>query len=240
MKQRILKNVIDSIYRRIVVYLGINNYVAYLRRKGIIIGDNFQAFNLDTINIDMSRPSLISIGDNVSVNRNFTILTHDFVSGIFIKCYSNVLPSTGHVHIGNNVGTGQNVTILKGVTIGDNVFIGANSLVTKDIPSNSIAAGSPCKVVMTLDDYYNKRQIACVKEALEFALSIQRRFHRRPVLSDFREEYSLFIDGSNFNDYPEFHEFIKQQLGSNFKNYIRDHKAMFASFEKFLAAAGVQ
>lgn len=234
------RNIIDSIYRRIIVHFGVNNYVSYLRRKGVIVGDNFRAFNLDTINIDLSRPSLISIGDNVSVNRNFTILTHDFVSGIFIQCYSNVLPSTGHVNIGNNVGTGQNVTILKGVTIGDNVFIGANSLVTKDIPANSIAAGSPCRVIMTLDDYYKKRQIACVNEAIEFALSIQKRFHRRPVISDFREEYSLFIDGRNFNDYPEFHAFIKRQLGSNFNNYIRDHKAIFSSFEEFLAAAGIQ
>lgn len=47
--------------------------------------------------------------------------------------------------------------ILKGVTIGDNVFIGANSVVSKDIPSNSIAVGSPARVVHTLDDYYKTK-----------------------------------------------------------------------------------
>ncbi|WP_455586588.1 acyltransferase [Bacteroides sp.] len=235
-----LKRIFESIYRRLVVYLGVNRYVNYLRRKGVIVGDNFCAFNLDTINIDLSRPTLITIGDNVSVNRNFTILTHDFVSGIFIRCYSNVLPSTGHVKIGNNVRTGQNVTILKGVTIGNNVFISANSLVTKDIPSNCIAGGSPCKIIMSLDSYYEKRKTACVNEAIEFMRSIQERFHRRPVLSDFREEYSLFVDGGNFDQYPELHGFIKKQLGEHFDTYIKTHKAMFSGFDEFLSAAGIQ
>lgn len=48
--------------------------------------------------------------------------------------------------------------ILKGVTIGDNVFICANSVVSRDIPSNSIAVGSPAHVVHTLDDYYKRRK----------------------------------------------------------------------------------
>lgn len=235
-----LIRIFESIYRRLVVYLGIHHYVNYLRRKGVVVGDNFCAFNLNTINIDLSRPSLITIGDNVSVNRNFTILTHDFVSGIFIRCYSDVLPSTGCVRIGNNVSTGQNVTLLKGVTIGDNVFIGANSLVTKDIPSNCIAGGNPCKVIISLDDYYEKRRVACIKEAFDFAKSIQERFHRRPVLLDFREEYTLFIDGTNFYQYPEFHNFMKSQLGVHFDTYIKQHKAMFPSFDEFLAAAGIQ
>ena len=41
----------------------------------------------------------------------------------------------------------MNVVVMKGVTIGDNVIIGANSIVTKDIPANTIAVGSPCKVI---------------------------------------------------------------------------------------------
>lgn len=57
------------------------------------------------------------------------------------------LISKGEVVIGNNVWIGDKVTILGGVTIGDNVIIGANSVVTHDVPSNSIAAGSPAKVI---------------------------------------------------------------------------------------------
>ena len=55
------------------------------------------------------------------------------------------------VSIGNNVWIGGSVTILPGVTIGDNVTIGAGSVVPKDIPSNSIAVGNPCKVIKKLE-----------------------------------------------------------------------------------------
>jgi acetyltransferase-like isoleucine patch superfamily enzyme len=50
----------------------------------------------------------------------------------------------------NNVGLGVNVIVMKGVTIGDNSVIGANSVVTKNIPANVIAAGNPCKVIREL------------------------------------------------------------------------------------------
>jgi len=54
------------------------------------------------------------------------------------------------VTIGNDVWIGGNVTILPGITIGDNVVIGAGSVVTKNIPSNTVAAGNPCKVIKHL------------------------------------------------------------------------------------------
>ncbi len=57
------------------------------------------------------------------------------------------LVSKGPVHIGNNVWLGRCVTVLSGVTIGDNCVIGANSVVTKDIPANCMAAGAPAKVI---------------------------------------------------------------------------------------------
>ena len=55
--------------------------------------------------------------------------------------------------IGNNVWIGANTTVLPEVTIGNNVTIGANSVVTKDIASNSIAVGNPCKVIKKKEPY---------------------------------------------------------------------------------------
>ena len=54
------------------------------------------------------------------------------------------------IHIGKNVLIGSNSTILSGVTIGDNAVIGAGSVVTKDIPENMIAVGSPAKVIRSI------------------------------------------------------------------------------------------
>ena len=60
------------------------------------------------------------------------------------------LKSKGEIMIGQNVWIGDKVTILGGVTIGDNVIIGAGSIVTRDVPSNSMAAGMPARVIKTL------------------------------------------------------------------------------------------
>lgn len=62
------------------------------------------------------------------------------------------LTSKGEIRIGRNVWIGDKVTILPGVTIGDNVIIGANSVVTHEIPSNSMAAGAPAKVVKQIQE----------------------------------------------------------------------------------------
>ncbi len=65
------------------------------------------------------------------------------------------------IHIGKNVWLGGDVKVLAGVTIGDNTIIGTGSIVTKDIPSNVIAVGNPCKVIRKITDKdkteYSKR-----------------------------------------------------------------------------------
>lgn len=63
---------------------------------------------------------------------------------------------TQKVIIGNNVWIGENVVILSGVTIGDGCIIGANSVVTKSIPDNSIAAGSPATIKKRFNNERNK------------------------------------------------------------------------------------
>ena len=129
--------------------------------------------------------------------------------------------------------------ILKGVTIGGNVFIGANSVVSRDIPSNSIAVGSPARVVHTLDDYYKRRKEECVSEALDYARSIKERYGRQPVPTDFWEEFPLFVDGNKISDYPELKSIIKRQCGPMYESYIKHHKANFDGFDSFLEAAGL-
>ena len=208
----------------------------YLREQGVQIGENV-FFQSRSFNIDISRPSLVSIGDNCYFNRNFTLLTHDWVTNVFIHSGKEFINSSGRVQIGNNVSFGQNVMVLKGVTIGDNCFIGAGSIVTKDIPANSIAAGSPCKVIMSLDDYYQRRLDRSEAEALDYARSIQERFGRRPVPADFWEEFIWFVSGDEIDEYPEIP--IRSQLGPIYDQYVSSHKAKYNSFEEFLNAAGL-
>jgi acetyltransferase-like isoleucine patch superfamily enzyme len=90
----------------------------------------------------------VTIGENVLVGANCFISDYGFHELDPEIRWTGKLSSTlaDPVRIGNNVWLGMNVVVLKGVTIGENSVIGANSLVTKDIPANVIAAGSPCVV----------------------------------------------------------------------------------------------
>ena len=128
--------------------------------------------------------------------------------------------------------------VLKEVTIGDNVFVWAGSVVTKDIPANSIAVGVPCKVVMSLDDYYEKRTKVLLKEAFEYAKSIRERYNRKPKEEDFWEEFPLFISGSDIDMYHMIP--IKKQLGSSFDRFVQKHKAPYKGFDDFLRVAEVE
>lgn len=105
-----------------------------------------------------TEPWLITIGDNCHITYGVRFLTHDggtlvvsadeYGSDPFVIC--------GNITIGNNVYIGENTMILPGVTVGDNVIIGCGSVVSRDIPSNVVAAGIPCRVLHSRGDYINK------------------------------------------------------------------------------------
>ena len=106
-------------------------------------------------------PWLISMGDNVRITHVVIILTHDYSWSVLKKLPHKggaVFGAQAPVKIGNNVFVGMNAIITRGVTIGDNVIIGAGSVVTHDCESNSVYAGSPAKKIMTIDEYYAKRE----------------------------------------------------------------------------------
>ena len=82
----------------------------------------------------------ISIGNNCAISHDFTVMDSD---AHIINGKKEVKPVT----IGNHVLIGTRVTILKGVTVGDNSIIGAGSVVTNDVPANTMVAGVPAKVI---------------------------------------------------------------------------------------------
>ncbi|MDA3061843.1 MULTISPECIES: acyltransferase [unclassified Campylobacter] len=124
----------------------------WLVAHGMKVGRNFA--RQTNVILDPHHCHLIEIGDNVTLAPQVYILAHDASTQMFLG-----RTKTAPVKIGNRVFIGARSLIMPGVSIGDNVVIGAGSLVTKDIPSNSLAFGSPAKVVNTLDDYLEKMKI---------------------------------------------------------------------------------
>lgn len=224
-------------FRHFYVRRSSASYIAYLRSIGIAIGEGTYIQNPRTTEIDITRPSLITIGKDCFFNDHVELHTHDYVTHLFLRTDREFVNSSGRISIGNNVAFGRHVMVLKGVKIVDNCFIGANSTVTRDIPANSIAVGSPARVVMSLDEYYQKRLSVCEAEALDYARSIQERFHRKPVPAEFWEEFPLFVGGNEVDKYPEIP--IRKQLGPSYERYVASHKAKYDSFEDFLKAANL-
>lgn len=211
-------------------------FVAFLKKNGIKIGDGCMFFQgIQTMSIDITRPSLIEIGNNVAFNKNFTLMTHDYATKVFLHKYYDFIPSSGTIKIGNNVSFGMNCTVLKGAHIGDNTFIGLGSIVTGKIPTDCVAMGSPAKFVCTIEEYYNKRKQECVEEAFAYARSIKERFNRMPVIDDFFEEFPLFLDGSD----EEHKQHIKEKLGPAYAHFKNNHKATFNGLNDFLKHAGL-
>lgn len=112
----------------------------------ITIGDNFYA-NFDCVMLDGGG---IEIGNNVLFGPRVGIYTSNHAADAWERthgaCYAKP------VKIGNNVWVGAGVHINQGVTIGDNTIIGSGSVITRDIPSNVIAVGVPCKVIREITD----------------------------------------------------------------------------------------
>ena len=106
----------------------------------ISVGENFYA-NHNLVILDGAK---VEFGDNVFIGPNCGFYTAGHP--IDIKSRNEGIEYAKPIKVGNNVWFGGNVSVMPGVTIGDNVTIGAGSVVTKDIPSNCVAYGNPCKV----------------------------------------------------------------------------------------------
>lgn len=97
----------------------------------------------------------LEIGSRVSISSGVHIYTHDSTEYRRLNLPKDPINGShikrAPVKIGSNVQIGANSIIAPGVTIGDNVIVGALSFVNKDIPSNSVAVGTPCKVIKSYD-----------------------------------------------------------------------------------------
>jgi galactoside O-acetyltransferase len=134
---------------------------------GVIASPNFYSHYsyLEARNVESS----ISIGDNVAINNNFSAIAFSKITignDVLIGINCAIMDTDGHdieadkrttihpkcadVLIENNAFIGDNVVILKGVTIGENSVIGNGAMVTTSIPQNVVAAGNPCKVIRSL------------------------------------------------------------------------------------------
>ena len=140
----------ERLLRKIFGKLGDNPYVEPMLFCGfgfnIEAGDNFFANN-NCVFVD---PGKITFGDDVKIAPQCGFYTA--LHPLDPQHRKDNLEAAYPITVGNNVWFGGGVKVLPGVTIGDNCVIGAGSVVTKDIPANSLAVGNPCRVIRPITE----------------------------------------------------------------------------------------
>jgi len=123
-----------------------NSYLETLRSRGLVLGRNvsFQ----EGVFLDPTHCFLISIGDDCVFAPNVRLIAHDASTKLVAGA-----TRLGCIRIGSRCFLGDSVIVLPGVSIGDDCVIGAGSVVSRDVPAGSVAAGNPAHVVKPTGEY---------------------------------------------------------------------------------------
>ncbi len=155
--------------------------VAFLRRAGARIGQRTSLLN--EVAEFGSEPWLVEIGSDVAIASGVAFITHDGASRVFRQRLpgSSVFGNRfGPIRVGDNCVIGMRAILMPGVSIGPDSVVGAGSVVTRDVPPRTVAAGVPARVLCGLDEYeerYRQEMIA--------GLSSDRSLLRRQLTRHF-------------------------------------------------------
>ena len=147
---------IKKLLRKMLHLVDNNDEIAVARSLGVRVGDGC-VINDNARKVFNTEPYLITLGNNVTIASDVRFITHDGAIGV-LRCNEDYKDKDllAPIVVGNNVFIGIRSIILPGVHIGDNVIIGAHSLVVKDIPNDTVAAGSPAKPICTIKQFSEK------------------------------------------------------------------------------------
>jgi acetyltransferase-like isoleucine patch superfamily enzyme len=141
---------LKKIYLRFFVSSGFA-YAAYLKKQAVLHSQGDTCFISKAANIP--DPHLVKLGDNVWITAGCQLLCHD-ASVIMINIMrSGHRDRVGPIVLGSNSFLGNNVIVLPGTGIGSKTIVGAGSVVTGDIPDNSVFAGNPARHICDFEDY---------------------------------------------------------------------------------------
>jgi acetyltransferase-like isoleucine patch superfamily enzyme len=127
------------------------NIAEYFRNQGAVVGEH----NRIMIRSLGEAPFLVRIGSHCSISPGVQFETHDGGGWIFTG-ENPSLQRFGRIEVKDNCFIGVSCIILANVTIGPNSIVGAGSVVTKDVPANTVVAGNPARVIKTIEEYREK------------------------------------------------------------------------------------
>lgn len=140
-------------------YRKVSNY--YFKSCGVVFHGTPKYINYD-IDFDLTHPGLIHIGNNTVIAKQTVLLTHDFSIECGLEAIGKAYPDyemqfLKEIHIGNDCFIGARSFILPGVTIVNNCIVGAGSVVSGNIPDNSLVAGNPATIICKTTSWAEKK-----------------------------------------------------------------------------------
>ena len=224
-------------YKFVAKYLGQFTspyfYNKILAMEGFDIGEGTIFYNISSMTFDRERPWMLKIGKYCKITRGVSILTHDYSRSVLRRAYGEIIGEAKRTVIGDNVFIGVHSIILMGAEIGNNVIIGAGSVVSGKIPDNVVVAGNPAKVVRTLDEHYEIRKRKTLGEAVIYFKSYKEKYGVWPPEKNCGPFYPLFVNRETF----DYNDRRLRCNGDNIDDIIRDFrnsKPMFSSYREFI------
>ena len=144
-------HLLSSIHRMWLIKSDPNRYA---RSIGVQMGRDCRLLGLEFTTFG-SEPYLVKLGDHVTITSGVRFITHDGGVWVFRKEHPNI-DVIAPIVVGNNVFIGINSILMPGVTIGDDCVIGAGSVVTRDVASGAVVAGVPARPIQTIAEYWQK------------------------------------------------------------------------------------
>lgn len=212
-------------------------YINALKKKyHIDIGEGCRIWEPNHTYIDIQRPHLLHIGDNVKITRGVTILAHDYSRSVFTGAGFDNIGEAGKTWIGDNVFIGMNAIILMGSKIEKNSIIGAGSVVSGEFEENSLIVGNPAKRICSLEDYFIKQKTKEIDAAILYAQQWFSFYGKWPTVDEMTDAFAwLYLphDEDSIKKYPQ----LFKPGGVDRDKYIGrfiNSSSMFDSFDSFI------
>lgn len=168
------------------------SYIKFLSKNCRKFGKNVVIFDPHKTFIDKDALHFIEIGDNCQITAGVIILAHDESYSVCGLKYGDLPREQKITKIGNNVFIGMNSIILMGAEIGDNVIIGAGSVVSGKVESNSVYAGNKAKKIKSLDEYHEAHLKEFEDSAYLYAKCFEEKHGRLPSIDEMHVYKLLF------------------------------------------------
>lgn len=211
------------------------SYIKYLRKNGCDIGEGCYFYSPRTTVVDI-RTDWITIGKYTKITSGVVILAHDYSPSVLVHTHNEILLEGGkHTSIGDNCFIGVNAIILPGRHIGDNCIIGTGAVVTTDIPDNMVAVGNPAKIIMSVDEFYQKRKNSYLNDAKRNVSHFFIKHRRYPNTYELKGFSLLYLERSMSNFRKYFATYLTRDNSElDIEKCFFSTEPLFESYEKFI------